>query len=142
MYKKIKVWKKQEKRIVKLLYKKGLLERYNFPLKEFYWENYKKYKKPNRKNKNGYKWMKYFPEVYFSVVDYWGEVDEYSLIDNILNEFYWKYAKESPEDCDGVWPKSDFNYKGRKWFIEYLKKLPTVKNDSGINKVLNFRYNQ
>lgn len=38
MDKEIQIWKKQEKRIVRLLYRKGLLS--DFKLSELYWEEY------------------------------------------------------------------------------------------------------
>ena len=133
MVKQIKLWKKQEKRIVKLLYKKGLLN--NFKLKDLYWECFKRQKTPKRKNKSGYKFLRYFPEIHFGTVDYWGDGDEHSLVDYILDEMYWDNTIKGTEDGSG-YPDSSFKYKSRKWFIKYLNSLPSKKFNNNINKIL------
>lgn len=138
MAKDIKLWKKQEKRIVKLLYIKGFLD---FKLNELYWAEYHRMKNGRKRKGKRCSKIRYAPEIHYCTVDYFGECDEYSVVDYVLQSLYWENAEKSPEDCDGDWPKSTFNYKGRKWFINYLKKLPTIKNDSKINKVLKFNYN-
>lgn len=137
MCKAIRIFKKQEKRIVKLLYKKGLID---IDLKELYWSEYKPYKSRRRRGKTEYSFQRSYPEVHFSQVDYWGECDEFGLVDKVLEELYWdNVEKENMPDFD--YPESKFKYKGRQWFIEYLSKLPTVKFDSKINQVLNMGYN-
>ena len=136
---KFRVWKKQEKRIVKLLYRKGLLN--DFKLSELYWEEYKLLHKRKRKHKRVYKFDKYAPEIHYSTVDYWGECDEHSLVDYVLDKLYWENAVENTatEESFG-YPDSAFKYKGRNWFINYLKQLPTKRTDSRINAVLFYNY--
>lgn len=132
MNKRQKRWKKQEKQIVKLLYKKGLIDVH---LDQMYWADYSvtgKYSK------------RYFEEVYYNEIDYYGEVTEHKLIDSIIEGlFYDGCIIEDLEKMvdDGTWPKSSFKYKGRSWFIRYLRKLPTVVHDNKINKVLRLDFN-
>ena len=133
MNKQKRVYMKQEKRIVRLLYKKGLID---INLKGLYWEEYKYFRKTNRKNKNGYKCMLYYPEIHYSTTDYWGEVDEFSLVDSITQGLYWGNAEYPAHESDGEWPESTFKFKGRNWFIKYLQALPTVRCDAKINQVL------
>jgi hypothetical protein len=119
----LKLWKKQEKRIVKLLYKKGFLNCFN--INEFYWESYKSLGRRYR-SKKGYLNLQYLPEVHYSTKDYWGETDENSIVDIIKSFFYY----------DGELPI----IKTRQGFINYLTSLPTTVNDSKINKILKTNY--
>lgn len=118
---------KDEKRILKLMYKKGLLNKYK--IDELYWDNRVsighgiKYKSPLIED--GYYWSYCLaPELIFMIPDYWGECDEYSLIDDVLERLFWdniidEYADE---------PESTFNCKGRTWLIKYLSSLPNKMN--------------
>lgn len=132
---KLRIWKKQEKRIVKLLYKKGLL--FDYKLSDLYWNYYKVINKTKRKHGRKYKFSKYAPELHYSTVDYWGECDEHSLVGYIIDYLYWENVIENTvtEESFG-YPESSFKFKGRLWFIRYLELLPTKINNSKINKLL------
>lgn len=71
MEKAVRVWYKQEKRIVRLMYQKGLID--DFKLSELYWERYKlTEKKMGRKPRKKYVFTTHYPEIHFCTVDYWG----------------------------------------------------------------------
>ena len=93
------------------------------------------FKRPKRKRESGYKYVRYFPEIHFGTVDYWGDGDEYPLVDFILESLYWDNAIKGTED-DSDYPDSTFKYKGRKWLIKYLSDLPTKQFDNIITKRL------
>lgn len=132
-----RVWVKQEKQIIKLLYKKGLIDTLNpISIEEFYWQFYKRDKIHKKyRYKNGTKWINYLPEIHFCTYDYWGEFDEHAVVDVIIENLIWMGIEERPIVSNPT-ELSTFKYKGRRWFIKYLKTLPTVKCDSKINKVL------
>ena len=94
------------------------------------------------KNKgSSFIWRGYLDEVYYCTWNYWGECDEHPLIDEIIDNLIEKGIPDSVfEDCGYDYYKaikhSSFQYKGRRWFIKYLKGLPTVRCDSKINKLL------
>lgn len=138
---KVRIWKKQEKRIVKLLYRKGLIE--EFQLSDLYWAEYTLLHKRKRKHGRKYRFNKYAPEIHFSTIDYWGECDEHSLVSSVIDRLYWENINDDLDKCDlelKGYPKSTFNCKGRNWFINYLQSLPTKRNDCKINAVLYFNY--
>jgi hypothetical protein len=135
MRKSIRKWVKDEKRIVRLLYRKGLLtdKLKGYKLKDLYWAEYRASGRRYRSGK--YKFSEYLPEVHFCTTDYWGESDEHSVVDSETEGFYWNNLLPDEEISD-EYPKSSFKFKGRVWFIKYLSKLKTVRNDSKINAVL------
>ena len=117
-------WIKEEKRIVYLLYRKGLLK--DFKIEDLYWAEYhwfrgKKYKsRTNSYDGKRYRYPVYMPEIHYFYTDYWGEGDE--DWDSTSDEF----------------PKSTFNMSmTRRQLIKYLESLPTKIKDKKINKVLN-----
>lgn len=131
----IRRWVKQEKRIVKLLYKKGLLT--NFKIEELYWAEYKWLRKKRYKGKSGYKFPLYMPEIHFGTTDYWGEGDEHSLVDSFLEEIYWKHIDYNNwDETSGEYPKSNMKL-NRVQLLMYLKGLPTKINDNKIKRILN-----
>jgi hypothetical protein len=131
---KIRTWKKQEKRIVKLLYQKGLID---IKLDQLYWESYKVFKTSKRKHGRKYRKSIFLPEIHFATRDYWGETDEHSLVDSVLDGLWWENIIDDDIDWEEYNPESSFKYKGRIWFIKYLKSLPTIKKDSKINLIIN-----
>lgn len=138
-----RVWVKQEKQIVKLLYKKGFLDTLNpIEIEDLYWAEFKRDTK-KYKLKDGTKWLNHLPEIYFCTCDYWGEYDEHAVVDNIIENLIWDGISENTlaenSQCNCIW-LSKFKYKGRRWFIKYLKSLPTKRCDCQINKIL--YYNQ
>lgn len=134
---KLRLWKKQEKQIVKLLYRKGLLD---FKLEQLYWESFHVLNIQKRKHGNKHKRHIYAPELYFSTIDYWGEGNEYSVVSSIAEAFYWDNIID-PEIYN-VKIESSFSYNSRPQLINYLKTLPTKRIDSKINKVLKLNYNK
>jgi hypothetical protein len=132
-----RLWIKQEKRIVRLLYKKGLLT--DFKVSDLYWAEYKWINKKKYKSKHSkYKYPVYMPEVHYGTTDYWGEGDEHSIVSTILEHLYWDNIDD--EDSDPTpddFPKSTFNNgMSRQKLIKYLSKLPTKVNSNKINKIL------
>lgn len=128
-------WIKEEKQIVYLLYRKGLLE--DFKLTDFYWAEFHRLKKHYRSKNRKYKYSVYMPEIHFCTTDYWGESDEHSIVDSVRQTLYWENIDTTDWDVDsGEYPKSTFRNIGRRQFIQYLKKLPTKVGDNKINKVL------
>lgn len=129
-----RLWIKQEKRIIKLIYRKGLIP-FDLKLNELYWAEYHSTNK-RYKSKNGkYKHTEYLPEIFYGVSDYWGEWDEHGIVNMVMDVLYWKHTIPTDID-DGEYPKSTFKFNGRQWFINYLSKLPTINHDNKINKLL------
>lgn len=128
-------WIKSEKRIVRLLYKKGLLS--DWKIDDFYWEAYTPIKK--RKYRRGKKQRRtiYYPEIHFSTSDYWGECDEHSVVDSVIQALYWENLVSDERTEDGSFPKSTFKIHkmDRQLLINYLKKLPTKISDNKIKKI-------
>lgn len=131
-----RLWIKQEKQIVRLLYQKGLLQDYsldNLYWAEYNWHNRKKYKSSNGKSS----WPVYMPEVHYMTTDYWGESDEHSIVSTIKEHLWWDHANtENWDSTSGEWPRSSFPKMTRSQFIKYLKEMPTKVNDNKIKKVL------
>jgi hypothetical protein len=136
-------WIKEEKQIVELLYKKGFIKG-EFKLEDLYWESYnwfnkKCYKtKPNPYDGKRYRFPIYMPEIHFSNSDYWGESDEHSVVDAVLERLYWEHIDTTNFDPNSYdeYPKSTFPKMTRGQFIKYLKGLPTKVGDNKIKKVL------
>jgi hypothetical protein len=134
-------WIKEEKRIVYLLYIKGLLK--DFKVSDFYWAEYHWYRKKCYKTKKNkydgkrYRFPVYMPEIHYCTTDYWGESDEHSIVSHVLDMLHWEHVDmDNWDDTSGEWPKSTFKKMNRSQFIHYLKKLPTVVSDNKINKLL------
>lgn len=141
--KEIRRWVKQEKRTVKLLYKKGFLK--DFKIEELYWAEYNWLGRKVRKTKYGnYRYPIYMPEVHYCTTDYWGESDEHSVVDHVKQHLYWSHLE--PYDYDemeeGQYPKSLFHRFNRDQFIKWLEKQPTVVSDNKIRKVLKKRVDE
>ena len=136
-----RVWNKQEKRIVRILYRKG----FDIDLSNLYWASYKKTGKKYRRKDSTFSYLGYRDEVYFCTWDYWGECEEYSLVDSFIEMKTWKNIPDDVlKNCDDMWKAyslSNFQCKSRKWLIKYLSTLPTVRFDSKINKILKITTN-
>lgn len=135
-----RVWNKQEKRIVRLLYRKG----FDMDLSTLYWASYKETGKKYRHKGSPFSYPGYRDEVHFCTWDYWGDCDEHSLVDSFIEVTTWKNIPDDVlKNCDDMWKVyslSNFQYKGRKWLIKYLSALPTVRCDSRINKILRIKH--
>lgn len=128
-------WIKEEKQIVYLLYRKGLLE--EFKVEDFYWAEYYWRNKKHYRSSGGYRWGVYMPEVHFWTTDYWGEGNEHSIVGTMIQHLYWTNIDTTNWDSDsGEYPPSKFPKMSRGQLIKYLKKLPTKIDDKKINKQL------
>jgi len=138
MYKSVRTWVKQEKRIVRLLYRKGLIDDFHFKVTDLYWASYK----PNgrarkRRNSPKYRFTTCYPEIHYCSTDYWGESDEHSIVGHIKETFYWTHIDERNwNPNNGEFPKTLFRHFDRMKFIKYLSSLPTKRGDNKINKIL------
>lgn len=139
-----RVWNKQEKQIIRLLYRKGIISPED--IKGYYWESFKRSGKRYRlKGKySGRKFDGYLDEVYYYTFDYWGEMNEHPVVDSIIDRLIWTGVTQDLNQVDvddmcKVLGSSFFKYQRRKWFIKYLKALPTVRCDSKINEILRIR---
>lgn len=139
-----RTWNKQEKQIIRLLYRKGIISPED--IKGYYWESFKISGKRYRlKGKySGRKFDGYLDEVYYCTFDYWGEMYEHPVVDGIIDKLTWAGVtldlnQVDVDDVCKVLASSSFKYQGRRWFIRYLKALPTVRCDSKINEILMIR---
>lgn len=116
-------------------------------ISELYWESYRRFGKRYKNKKFTYgKLDNYLDEIYFATFDYWGECDEHGLVSWIIKQLTWnnipnQFYDPMADDLWEVYNQSNFKFKGRRWFMRYLKSLPTVRCDSKINKVLKIKYN-
>lgn len=124
---------KLQKRTLRLLYRKGLIDKHE--PEDLYWCDYD-YHYSKRKYGNRVPLM----NVYFDTVDYWGEVDETDLIGNVIDLLWWDGAYDFCQES-GYPEKSTFEPRTKLEFIKYLEKLPTVRNDSKINVALKVKNN-
>ncbi len=110
------------------MYKKGFLFEHKFKINRLFWVDEYSFK---------------FKELFivaFEVRDCEGEYGYRGFIDYIIESLYWKHAIDQDYDAEAFWPESNFNFKGRKWFIQYLMKMPTVVFDNKINRLINRKY--
>lgn len=120
------------------MYKKGVLNEMKLKPSDLYWAEYLK---SNKKKRGKYKFIIYKPEIHFCKFDYWGEADEYSVVQRCDQEmFYSNYPIDDIEEAELAGMKSSWK-SGRLNFIKYLKTLPTKINDSKINRILNMSDN-
>ncbi len=128
---------KDEKRILKLLYIKGLFSKIG-DIKSVGWESFKSGKKGRRGvNRSKYVFRDYLPELHFFSVDYWGEGSEYAVVEAYKSLLYWENGIHNEETGDFV---PDFKRITNIQLIEHLKSLPTVKKDSKFNRFLKVRF--
>lgn len=123
---------KDEKRILKLMYKKGIIDSLGFNLDNLGWEYFLPYKR-TRKRKGDRKWTfsEYLPQLHEYTVDYWGEGDSYSIV-----EYYKQcvHYEISEVDEDSLFPTG--KYPSNSFMIKHLRGMRTVKNDSRFNRFL------
>lgn len=130
MSKEIRKWVKQEKMIMRLMYRAGLLD--GWKLTEMYLESFTRSGKKYRSGK--YKYDVYLPEVHYCTVDYFGEADEHSIVQAVENGLYWKDAVYDEETLATI---SCFGPLSRKGLIKYLRSLPVIISDHKINRIVN-----
>lgn len=116
MKKEIRKFLKQEKRLVKLMYRKGIFKDFNIDIKRkgIGWEAFT----------NG------LPELHDSTENYFGEGDSYSIVGRYLNTL-------KLGSIDGM---CIYAYTCRDKVIKTLNRIPTKVFDSKINNFLKVKY--
>lgn len=111
--------KKHSKRIAKLAYKKGIIDKdfYN----SLYLESHNVQRRPKSKNKYGYRFRRYYTELCFGSFDYWGEYDEYGLIDYVYEIIYWTLSEIDIESGKILKPYKNLS---TLQIIQFLKSIP------------------
>lgn len=133
MDKKYLLYKKQEKRIVKLMYRKGLIDDLDFD--NLYFIEDEKYKWINGKC-----YKKTFPKVFYGQREYWGEWDEWSVVEMVVNDIIYKeYDYDFDNMNDAIQSVNMIKNPSRQKLIKYLSGLKNKYHDSKINKILIFK---
>lgn len=147
-------WVKTEKRIVRLMYRAGLLDNHFVgkqwfrgrgyvtvkPSDVFHWAYYHQLHKLNW-NKTHRGLPPYMPEVHYVETDYYGESDEHA----VTHCLDWGGLCNCPivdEDTGEYYPPCKHwkrVLKSRYKLIEELKRLPEKRNDHAINPVIKQR---
>jgi hypothetical protein len=125
---------KDEKRILKLMYRKGIFKLLDINIESLCWEYLCRGKRlRKREGKRKYSYNEYLPELHTYYSDYWGDGDSKSVIDSFKDYLFWENAKSFNENgfpLDTKYFKSDE-------LIKYLSELPTKIHDSKFNGILN-----
>lgn len=139
-FKALRPWVKQEKRIVKLMYRKGLID---VDINDLYWEAYRRYGGKYNHSSN----VIYYPEIHFAVVDYWNEVDEIPLVSSFVEQRIWEGVPDDKlsklcqlSEEKNLMSATTFKCKSRRWLMKWLKSQPNVRCDNKINKILKIGY--
>lgn len=126
---------KDEKRILKLMYKKGIFELLRIKLEDLGWEYFLYGKRQRRrKGKNKYAFRECLPELHEWTQDYWGEGDSHSVVGSFREYLFWETISMEDVDENGF-PNKGVYYSNQK-LIEHLSSLPTKNNDSKFNRFL------
>lgn len=124
---------KTEKRILKLMYRKGVFETLHISMSDIQWEYLLTGKKHrNRKGRSPYKYRDWLPQLHVYSCDYWGECDSCSVVELYRDLLFWENATEFNENGFPLNSKvvSD------KQLVEHLKALPTKNSNSKFNSLL------
>lgn len=121
---------KRDKRILRIMYRKGLLD--TWMDSGIHWAAYNSHNERLDHN------HLYQIELFYWIGDYWGEWDERELISDVIdnhicdllnpNDEYFKIEKEFYD-----WHRKHNTFRK---IMSYLRSLPTKRSDSGINKYL------
>lgn len=132
MKKYIKKHLKDEKRILKLMYKKGLFKTLGININHLEWEYLLSGKrKRRRKGKKKYASKEYLPELHEWTQDYWGEGDCHSIVSVMKDHIFW--IDTDPNDYEEYGYPKNAKFPKTKDVIDFLLKLPTINNDSKFN---------
>lgn len=132
MKKYIKQHLKSEKRILKLLYRKGIINKSDF--KNLEWCYYLHGKRiRNRRNKNKYHYVDYLPELCQWSTDYWGESDTHSWTSYFHSIIYWGNVEYINDEYI---PTIKSRIITPQYMIKELKKMKDINKDSSFNKYL------
>ena len=134
MKKYIKKHLKDEKRVLKLMYKKDFFKELGIDMENLGWEylSYGKRQRKRIKSGNKYVFRDCLPELHEYTQDYWGEGDSHSVIGSLKDFIFFTYAKER-DDCG--FPVNS-KYPSTIDLIKFLNKLPTINNDNKFNQFL------
>lgn len=130
MKKESRLYKKQEKRIVQLMYRKGIIDDLGIKLDSIIFDG-----GLHRVIVDGKYYYKKLPMLFYETCDYWGECDQHEVVDYLIDniEDDWYYSE------DAYLKGAKFKSPSRPKIIEYLSSLKTKRHDSKINKVLMFK---
>lgn len=132
MKKYIRTHLKNEKRALKLMYRKGMFEILGIELKDLAWECLLKGKR-GRKRKRKYGFIDWLPELHSYSCDYWGEWDSISVVTSMKDYFHWELSDE----IDEIYGYPKGKYFTTLQLIKHLSLLPTKKHDSKFNRIIN-----
>lgn len=132
MKKYIRKHKKDEKRILKLMYKKGFFKVLHLDFSDLCWEYSMEGKMlRRRRGKSKYSYNELLPELHVWTQDYYGEGDSRSVVE-CFREYLW-YSQSEEQDESGF---PNEKSKNNSELIAYLKTLPTKNNNSKLNPLL------
>ena len=124
---------KDEKRILKLMYKKDIFKLLKIDFNKCAWEYLTLGKKLRRGIKRRvYSGHVYLPQLHSYSCDYWGEWDSFSVINSFQDYLMWQLSKDFDDNGFPINAK----YLNNKEMIKYLSKLKTVVNNGKFNKML------
>ena len=119
--------KKHYKRLVKLMYRKGILEADNVKIEDCVWDEC---------YGNGMDTKDYGPALYMFTTDYWGEGDQdlidYNLEFILLTKEENRVWTENEHDWDHF-PNRLRGIKTTLGFIKIIEKMPDVKRNKKFN---------
>lgn len=131
MKKYIRTHLKNEKRVLKLMYRKGMFEVLGIKINLLDWECLLKGKRGRKRNKK-YNFHDWLPELHSYSCDYWGEWDSHSVVSSMKDYFHWELSEEI--DKNYGFPKG--KYFTTLELIKHLNLLPTKKHNSKFNSLL------
>jgi len=132
MKKYVKKHLKDEKRILKLMYKKNTFELLDIDLNDLSWEYFLQGKRQRKRRGNNHTFIEYLPELHVLTQNYWGEGDSYSVVEHLKDHIYFTETNDYDEDGFPLYKK----YPKTNDVINFLLKQPTKKNDNKFNSVL------
>lgn len=127
---------KDEKRIIKLMYQKGIFEILGLKFTDLSWE-FNRQGKMQRKRGKKYAWRDYLPELHYWWSDYYGEYDSRSVVWSFKDYLFFELGTGINEETG--WPIGS-NFFTNSELIEHLNKLPLKIKDSKINAILKVNY--
>lgn len=127
---------KDEKRILKLMYKKGIINELVNDIEDCGWEYLLKGNRQRARN-GSFNFYDYLPEFHLYTTDYWGDGDSQALV-SIFRE---SVMMANVEYCEvNVFSNVNKSVRNAKGLIKYLNSLPTIINDNKFNKYLKVSY--
>lgn len=111
--------KKHSLRIADLALEKGIIDKKLYD--SLYFESYEIQRKPKRRNRHGYKFYRYYTELYWCSFDYWGECSEHGLIDYVWEIIFWTFSQIEAETGEIIKP---FKISSTLKLIKFLKSIP------------------